>query len=238
MLITYQNRRRGLKYLAASIIIGVVISGTIIHTKSLPPFSDANLFDPKHHLNIMPAMHLFTHNYISSYGMGIALAIAVIHRYKVSDRMSVIGWLSFGLLYQSVFYVPHYWRETGNQTRLNEIIFGALQRTLYSSGVTWFLYRMITVDSLLSRFLASKVFVPFGRMFLTMFLGMTFAIFYDLHTVRQPLDWRMYDIANRTVYTTLYGILVGYLMHIVIEAPFMVMMKTMLAKKVDAKKQE
>ena len=226
----HRKPRFGLWILACSILVGISITAYVLYQFDLEPFVDAHETNVVKQYTDTKWLHLSAHNYISSYAMGVLIGHLAINRIVPSAKLARILWLLIYVIFSSVTVVPAIWRVYG-RSQFQKILFGSLYRTAYSSGAAWFLYRMITIKSVVSRAMSWQGFAPFGRMFLTMFFGMTFFTFFDNLTIRTPIDWRHYDIITRSTYIIVYGMIIGYIMHIVIEAPFMVMLKTALLQR-------
>ena len=208
---------------------GIISTGLMIEYLNINPFADGGNTNIAKHIHESKWLHMSVHNYIGVYALGVIVGYATVNKIIIRSNITSLAiWVIISIPYNLLFYIPAYWRSHERGSHVEELLFGSLQRTVYSAAVSWFLYRMITVDSILSKFFSWKQFTPFGRMFFTLFLGMGYMIHWDTSVVRQPISWNYYSLAMRSTYTAFYGIILGYIMHLVFEAPYMSLMKTLM----------
>lgn len=159
-------------------------------------------------------LHLGTFNYISPYYIGILLGFLVVNDYKITDKVTfahgryiinichaqrilTAGWLFFPGLCFLVYLLPSYWKSRGEFTRAHEILFGSVQRTMYSAGYAWgFFCGSNGQAGFLNPFLTNRVFLPIGRMSFSVFLTHFMFIWWDVFNLRRPIEPRPFVVVS------------------------------------------
>lgn len=131
----------------------------------------------------------------------------------------------------SVLYVPHHWRQAG-ATRLEEIVFGTVQRVVLSTGAALILYACsMGYGGLFDKLCSLRIIVPVGRYCLSMWMAHFLYIWYEMFTIRRPIDGYKFAFLARVLHCFAWAICLGWIIYIFIEAPFVNLSKSLFGVK-------
>lgn len=140
----------------------------------------------------------------------------------------------FTSLFLSIFVWASTWRGR-SLGRIEELIFGSIYRTtisLFVSATVWLCY--ITPNNFFVKFLSLKFFSVLGRFNFSVYLAHFIFVYYDIFTTSSPIEYSLYQFINRTIYVMVDGIFLGFIVHLLFEAPFIRLAK-IIVREVKAK---
>lgn len=116
------------------------------------------------------------------------------------------------------------WRLTWDQQspdRLEELIFASTHKTVAaafcSSFVYWFYNHR---DNLITSLFSLSVFRFIIRFNFSIYLGHFIFMYYDLFTSPEPVEFSNYQFISRTLYVLAWSFLIGLIIYLLFEAPF------------------
>lgn len=135
----------------------------------------------------------------------------------------------FSSLFLSIFVWASTWR-TRQLGRTEELIFGSIYRTTISlvvSATVWWCYN--SPNSFYVKFLSLKFFCVLGRFNFSIYLAHFIFAYYDIFTTTNPIEYSLYQFVNRTIYVMVHGIILGFIVHLLFEAPFIRLAKIIVS---------
>lgn len=165
-------------------------------------------------------LHVSTINYISSYLIGMIVAILIHERFWVrSKSIKAALFLFFLACYVGTFALPYTWKYR-KVNRTEELVYGSTYRLLIAAAIAGSVYWHVVVNDWIRKLFAARLFVILGRFNYSIYMAHFLFIYLDIFTTRRPIDYDSYNIVIRTSYVVFYGIVLGYMTHLLFEAPF------------------
>ena len=184
-----------------------------------PAYLDFSSYDLKSIIT-NSGLHVSTINYVSSYLIGMIVAILIHERFRVRRKSVKAGVATvFIAFYVGTFAVPYTWKHR-TVSRVEELIYGSLYRSLTAAAIAGSVYWHVTVNDFMRKLFAARIFVVLGRFNYSIYMAHFLFIYLDIFTTRRPIDYDSYSMAIRTSYVVFYGIVLGYMTHLLFEAPF------------------
>ena len=116
------------------------------------------------------------------------------------------------------------WRLSWDQRspdRLEELLFASTHKTVAatfcSSFVYWFYNHR---DNLITSLFSLSVFRFIIRFNFSIYLGHFIFMYYDLFTSTEPVEFSNYQFISRTLYVLAWSFLIGLIIYLLFEAPF------------------
>ena len=228
------NRQTGLRIINLLILLGIIAEASYLYLFDLPPFMDMASFDYRHLHDHEVGLHTYTVNYISPYLIGLMVGIRVLEKkFKRGKQFFYFMVISCMSSYALIYYIPSTWRWRTDVSRIEKLIFGSLSRCMMSYAVAggFFYQAVVKPRAFSTRFNSNKVFVVLGRFAFAAYLGHFMVMYYDIFTLRAPLEFTSYNMMVRSTSVLIYGHILGFMIHVIFEAPFIRLSKMIFPKK-------
>lgn len=214
--------------------VSIIYHGMYLHVNSLKYTADYNTTDIERLLTKEIVLHTGTFNYVSSYTIGIVVGYLIAKGYVLQSKyLRSIGWIIFVSLGLSIHLIPLVWKaNNGPTSRFVELIFGALQRAVYSAAFAYgFLQGSNGQAGFINVISELPIWTPLGRLSSSMFIGHFFVIWFDVFTSRSSFDFTIYSSIKRLVCIFVFTLFIGYYIYIVFEAPCINLGKSLIMSK-------
>lgn len=190
-----------------------------IYANDYPAYLDFSSYD-LHSIIENIGLHVSTINYVSTYLIGMIAAILIHERFRIRSK-SVKSAIALFLIscYVGTFAVPYTWKYR-SVSRTEELVYASLYRSLIAAAIAGSVYWHVTVNDWIRKVFAARLFVILGRFNYSIYMAHFLFIYLDIFTTRRPIDYDTYSIVIRTSYVCFYGIVLGYMTHLLFEAPF------------------
>ncbi|KAI1296928.1 hypothetical protein HDE_05223 [Halotydeus destructor] len=220
MVLLRKRKALALTIMAVLALASILLTGILLTLFRFPPFLDGYNMNFYFDLNfVMSWFHTSPQNYMSAYIFGILIAYLVINCDTLDIKWTIFGWTYHVAMFSAIFYIPATWHAGRVPSRLEEIMFGSVLRTLYSSAGAWAMYYLITHEDFMSRMLSCKAFSVIGKLFLPCYIGMILFMQYDIITAREPMMADLSAMFMRTVNSTICGAILAYVLYVLCVAP-------------------
>lgn len=232
LIVIFKSFKYGALIACVTCVTGVVYQGYYLHVHSLKYTADYSSNDIERLLEKEIVLHVGFFNYISSYTIGIVLGYAITSGYRIESALvRTIGWIVFVSLGLSVHLIPLVWKANGGVTsRTHELIFGALQRSIYSIAFSYGFFNGSNDQAgFLNTMAQWSILLPLGRLSSSMFIGHFFVIWYETFTTRQSMAFDLFSLTKRFIHTCIFSVFIGYFIYIVFEAPFLNFGKSLIS---------
>ena len=228
-----------------TIFAGVVIQAIYIgiwHLES--PFLTFAIYDLKKSMIDHVGLHIDTVNYTSSYFIGFLCAIMIhekclfsrmSHHYFTRHRMLFII-ATFGL--NVVTYLWGYSFKFREVSSLEQFMYGSLARTMMAVATAMLLYWNCTYDDGFRSLLNNRIFTFLGQFNYSIYMAHFLFMYLDVFSTKEPLRFDFWSIMTRTCYVLFFGIIFGYFIHILFEAPFIRLSRHLFSRSLRRSSQE
>ncbi|KAI1279545.1 Nose resistant to fluoxetine protein 6 [Halotydeus destructor] len=232
LILLYKRPRLGLTILSLGIVATPVFQAVRLYANDSTVYWDNKAADYQKAASEAQLLHFSTTNYISSYFIGLFLGWAFKNKLEVEDRrFYVLGWLLASSVAVSS-YAMHSQLVTNELSRVTEVIFGSLLRTLASVTCAWVAYCCWARRAgWLGAILSAPFWEPLGRISYPVFMVHYLYVWYENFNLRDGIEFRNFSLAQRVMSTLLASHILGFFAHLVFEAPYLGLAKSMLVKK-------
>ena len=215
----FKRPRLGKQVIAVAILAACVAQGIYVHANQYPGFLSFASYDLRSIVDRTWRLHVSTINYVSSYLMGMLAAIALREKLNLRPGRRVLATSYFFLAYFGTFAWPYTW-SWRHVSRAEELVYAATFRTLVASSIAASVFRHATRKDCLYRAFTARVFQTLGRFSFSIYMAHFLFLYFHVFTVRRPIDYHDYSFLLRTSCVVLNGCLLGLLIHLLFEAPF------------------
>lgn len=222
LIFLYNKRPFGTKVLLVVLTIASCVAQAIyVQVNNYPAYLDFSSYD-LHAVREQVWLHVSTINYVSSYLIGMFVAILLHERLDVrGKRIRILAAIFFITSYLSTFYWPHTWKSrTDSVPRWEQVAYASTYRTIIGAACAAMLFHNATLSDAVARLFSARLFVIIGRFNFSTYMSTFLVIFLEVFSARRPLDLDTYSVFCRTCYTIVFGTGIGFLMHLLVEAPF------------------
>ena len=224
----YKNPLKAKILLFCLTIMSCFVQAIYLYINNYPAFLDFSSYDLKS-LITNSWVHSSTINYASSYLIGLFLAILIHERFKFRNKIVRSGaTISLIAIYIGTYALPYSWKNR-TVSRVEELIYGSVYRTLVAVAYAGLLSRNTSVNDWSRKMFAARIFVVLGRFNYSIYMAHFLFIYLDIFTIRRPIDYDTYSMVTRTTYVIFYGIVLGFMTHMLFEAPFVRMSRWIFA---------
>lgn len=232
VILLHKKPRLALSLVAVTIGCSILFQASYLYVNQLHPICDYNTTDFDRLFTKESLLHSRAFNYVPCYLIGITLGFLIMKEYKIENKaVQNIGWIFFLSLGVLVHVIPMTWKSFGRGSRSEEIIFGSLQRTMYSLAYGYgFFVGSYGEAGWINKVLECKFFVPIGRASFSIFIGHFLVIWWDVFNTRTLYEFRMFNIVTRFIYTSFLSLFIGYWIYVLFESPFMAFGKSVATR--------
>ncbi|XP_022688521.1 nose resistant to fluoxetine protein 6-like isoform X2 [Varroa jacobsoni] len=139
---------------------------------------------------------------------------------KISFWMSFCCWAVTSTCVLIAVFGTHPWNSGNYPGEAIKVLFAVFQRPFWGIFLMWLTFCCATGRATtITRFLSLPVFVPLSRLSFGVFLLHVPIIFLEFITARERLFYRVFVMLNRSFSTTIWSLIVAYLLFLLVEAP-------------------
>lgn len=218
----HKNARTGKILIACLILVSCIAQAVYIHVNQYPAFFQTENYNFKYKKDNI-GLHVSTVNYVSSYLVGM---MAIILMTEFSQPKSLIAKSVLTIAPVACFwvswYIPYRWTFQDHVSRIEELAYGATYRTVVAVGlsIAAFNQSRFLKSCLITKFMSNRIFVTLGKFNFSTYMGHFLFLYYDLFSTRKAVQFNTYEFIRRGSYVSNMGILIGFLLHLLFEAPF------------------
>lgn len=175
-----------------------------------------------------PWIHICT--FLAGVWVGWLLYKTQNKRLKLSKLVVTILWIGSTCLALTVIYAIFPWHDPSYDIpEVNGLFYAGLNRFCFAVSIGWVMFACIKgYGGIVNTFLSWKVFMPLGRLCFCMYLTSFHlqGLFHSRLTV--PLKYDMYTMVNMYFAHLVMAVLVGFLCTLLLESPFLILVKMLL----------
>jgi len=212
----------------------MLVQGIYVKLYNYPAYLDVTSYDLKpigDHLGL----HTGSINYISSYLIGLITAI-VVHekRWIVSDKFYFfmffpVLFLGSGLLLLTYAW-PHNWKSR-EPSETEKLLYSSIQRTVTALSLSLFLFWNCNYQDKIRNILSNRFLAILGKFNYSIYMGHFFIVYLDNFSLKRPIEFSLWAIISKVSFVICSGIILGFLMHLFFEAPFIRLSRLMFTRR-------
>ena len=223
LIYLYHRRPKLTRFVVIALIsCGVILQGLHKRVNGYPAFLNFGNYDLKQ-LSDDFYIHTSSINYISSYFLGLFVGIAVHERWKVSpsnfQQFRCFWWSGILSLFVLTYSWAHSWKDR-EPSIIEQVIYGSIQRTLMALFAAGILYWNCSYHDSLRYIMNIRIVSILGQFNYSSYMGHFLVMYLDIGSLKQPLEYSLWSIVTRTTSILVLGIIVGFFIHLLFEAPF------------------
>ena len=208
--------------LIAFIFLGIVLEALYRQVNGYRPLFDLESYDLERSRNEFGLL-VNPINYISSYSIGIFLGIILHEKWKVSKSdmkwFPFVYWSTTLSIIAMTYIIPNSWK-TREPSNIEKVIYGCSFRTLVAISFAAIIYWVFTFKDSFLNLLNFRVLAILSQLNFSYFMSHLLITYLDIASLRQPLEYSIWSFIVRTTYVFVLGVILGFVMYILFEAPF------------------
>ena len=235
LLITLvRDLRKGVKLLILYILIGIAVEYSVhiyMDVNIIPRFRDSSTYET------IPINHFWTTNYVSTYAIGLTFGMLISRNVRIPDyvykRAYIYIYLACLFVLTLTVILTLNIDEWTYDRKFTNFIASVIRTisTLCTATVVYMIWmsdtnlikRILTISPLMNS--ASKIILP---SFLAHSLALTWLAAF---VQNDPIEYNWMYFLSRVMIVYPLSIIIGLILHILIEIPFMKIMKSVFMKK-------
>ena len=211
------------------ILLSIPMTGLYDWLNKYPPFLNSSSYDVKSYMDNF-GQHASSIHSLPGYLFGFQAAM-YLHDLNSYDSLLIrhCFTVTFLIAFMTQYWASS-WRVRGEISSMEKMIYASVNRTL-SATFGWGVFvSQSTVGQTwkFTKFLSSRFFVIFGRLYFASFIGHWIHAFIYMSTRREPLYYGLWSMIFLTTYGAFCGMFFGFFIHIMFEAPSVRLSKLLL----------
>ncbi|OXU19243.1 hypothetical protein TSAR_012344 [Trichomalopsis sarcophagae] len=229
----YKKPKIGLTILGSLIVASATVTAAIVGYNQYSAIYFTRELNMTHFLESFKDVYIMPYTRASAYLLGILFGYKMTNKEKISKEMLYFGWLlSFVAFTFCIIGTKSFTDESYVYHPVWEIIFAAIARPIWASGVCWIIYASsYDFARPIVSFLSWKYFLPLSRMSYCVYLLHTVFPLWEVSVSRTPRYFHEYYIFHSYLSNLMISIVISFFYSVMFEVPIRVLEEIIFSKK-------